>query len=160
MNAIDNAFGVEGLIFYGTNLYYKKIHEKYPDIDQKFQSCNGNRKCMMDLIDEYKIKTSLMYGGFSIYSKDRILKNIKQILKNGMSALNKYTYTFIINACGSIAHYSKSGWIGEYPTIEDFKQFFKKNEYGAPVIKYVNGYEDHKDIVSDIYKLLKIELPL
>ena len=48
----------------------------------------------------------------------------------------KHLYEFFHLQCGSIAHYNKEGWFQTYPTLEDLKIFFKRNEYGCAVVKH------------------------
>jgi hypothetical protein len=61
------------------------------------------------LIDNKKIKASILFNGNSVTSFDRIIKDIKSVKKNGMKAMSDYLYKFLSLSCGSIAHYSKSG---------------------------------------------------
>lgn len=47
--------------------------------------------------------------------------------------------------------YNIHGWIAEYPTLEDLKKFFKKNELGYRVLDYIPSWHtDAKRIVEAI----------
>ena len=71
--------------------------------------------------------------------------------------LSKYFYRFLHLCCGSIAHYDIYGWICHYPTVEDLRQFFLKNEYGERVLDYVPGWKtDTKRIVEQIEVILNV----
>jgi hypothetical protein len=81
-----------------------------------------------------------------VWSKDRILKNLEQIIKHGTlynedqnkpPVLSHYFYQFLSLDCGSIAHYDIHGWVHKYPTIEHLKQFFKHNEFGKRVLDWI-----------------------
>jgi hypothetical protein len=73
----------------------------------------------------------------------------------GDPILSKYFYDFLHLHCGSIAHYNIQGWITEYPTLEDLKQFFKKNEYGKRVLDHIPVWmTDAKRIVEEIERQL------
>lgn len=138
------------------------------------------RLLIQDLIDKHKIKATIMFDGNTVWSKDRIIRNLKQIIEAGTlyngkkpayipigsmlrmpvvgdCVLSTYFYSFLNLKCGSIAHYNKQGWVTEYPTVDDLREFFQKNEYGKRVLHDV-GYRftDAKRIVEDIEKLLNI----
>ena len=109
---------------------------------------------------------------------EKILQNLRQIINHGTlyggehpawipigsmlrmpvvgkTILSEYFYGFSINTCGSIAHYSIQGWVTEYPTDDDLKKFFKKNEYGKPVRESIpHWHTDAVRIVDEIEKLL------
>lgn len=128
-------------------------------------------------IDEFQIRASIMYRGHIIWSRRRIIANLDRIIqakqlyistqkvrwikvgkgclpnvpKDFRPILEDYFYDFIVQVCGSNPHYNKAGWIGIYPTLEDLKKFFKENEFGIPVSKYIPSWKsDAKRIVQDI----------
>lgn len=138
------------------------------------------RLLIQDLIDKHRIKATIMFDGNTVWSKDRIIRNLKQIIEAGTlyngkkpayipigsmlrmhcvgeCILSDYFYSFLNLYCGSIAHYNKQGWVTEYPTLEDLRAFFQKNEYGKRVLHDIPGrFTDAKRIVEEIEKLLNI----
>lgn len=110
------------------------------------------------LIKNYKLKASILLNGNIVWDKDKILKNIRTIIRHDdMSKMSNYLYEFLHMECGSIAHYNKQGWIDTYPTVEALKQFFMKNEFGESVLKYQPHWAtDRIEIIKEIEKLLKI----
>lgn len=134
------------------------------------------------LIDEHKLKADILYKGNSVWSKDRILRNLRRILKVGALAgkkvrttyplacglsiptiqdyeliLSKYFYSFLTLCCGSIAHYNIYGWVGHYSDVEALREFFRKNEYGQRVLDWIPGWKtDAKRIVEAIEVLLEV----
>jgi len=138
------------------------------------------RLLIQDLIDKHKIKATIMFDGNTVWSKDRIIRNLKQIIEAGTlyngkkpsyipigsmlrmpvvgdCILSDYFYSFLNLDCGSIAHFNKQGWVTEYPTVDDLREFFKKNEYGQRVLLHLPlRFSDAKRIVEEIEKLLNI----
>jgi len=129
---------------------------------------------IQDLIDNHNIKASIVLNGNSVWSLNRIMGNLNRIIKvgtlyqgdkpryypigsmlkiptGGQPILSKYFYDFLHLCCGSIAHFNIHGWISQYPTLEHFKQFFRKNENGKRVIEYIPPWKtDAKRIVEAI----------
>ena len=136
------------------------------------------RLVIQDLIREHNLAADILYDGNTVYNMEKILQNLRQIINRGTlydgehpawipigsmlrmpvvgkTTLSEYFYGFLINTCGSIAHYSIQGWVTEYPTVDDLKKFFKKNEHGKPVRESILGWHtDAVRIVDDIEKLL------
>jgi len=118
------------------------------------------RLLIQKLIDEYHIKASILINGNTVWSKDRILRNLDQIIQHGTlynedqskpPILSHYFYQFISLDCGSIAHYDIHGWIHKYPTIEHLKKFFKSNEFGKRVLEWIPpDRADAREIVKQI----------
>ena len=130
------------------------------------------------LIDKHNIKASILFNGNGVYSKKRILRNLRIIINKGKLyrdqtpkyfvvgplilppdtgklILTKYFYEFLHLCCGSIAHHNIYGWVTCYPTLEDLKQFFKKNEYGKRVLDDIPWWHtDAKKIVQAIERQL------
>lgn len=112
---------------------------------------------IQDCIDSENIKADILFDGNSIWSKKRILKDIKAVKKYGMAKLSDYLYKFLSLSCGSIAHYNKLGWIDCYPTINHLKLFFMKNEYGHRVLHQIpRWHTDAIIIVENIEQVLGI----
>jgi hypothetical protein len=132
------------------------------------------RIVLQDLIDEKNIRASILVNGNTVYSKKRILMNLRRIMEikklykdktphrelvGGIlylpvetdPVLSKYFYEFLHLQCGSMAHYNIHGWITEYPTLEHLKKFFKRNERGHRVLDDIpSWYTDAKRIVEAI----------
>jgi len=130
------------------------------------------------LIDEYGLEAEILYDGNVVWSKEKIIRNLKRIIKAGRlydaekldyipigsmlkmprigkTILSEYFYKFLTLECGSIAHFNIRGWVAEYPTLEDLKEFFKKNEYGRKVSDSIPWWHtDVKRIVEEIEALL------
>jgi hypothetical protein len=115
------------------------------------------RLALQDLIDFKKIKTDILFEGNSVWSRDRITRDVRRVVKNGMNSMTDYLYSFLHLKAGSIAHYNKLGWIDVYPTVDHLKQFFLKNEFGQRVKEHVNNrFTDSYLIVCEIEQILKI----
>jgi len=138
------------------------------------------RPRIQEIIDNRKLKVSILYNGNGVWSKQRIIRNLKQIVKAGVlyrenkptyipigsmlripsigkPILTKYFYEFLHLCCGSIAHYNINGWVAEYPTVEDLRAFFQKNEFGKRVLDHVPDWKtDVKIIVREIESILGI----
>jgi len=132
------------------------------------------RIVLQDLIDEKNIRASILVNGNYVWSKKRILLNLRRIVEfkrlykrktphrelvGGIlylpvetdPVLSKYFYEFLHLDCGSIAHYNIHGWIAEYPTLEDLKNFFRRNEFGHRVLDDIPSWHtDAKRIVEAI----------
>lgn len=112
---------------------------------------------LQNLIDTTPIKVDMLFDGNSIYSKNKIVRDIKRVKKNGMKSMTNGLYKFLSLCCGSIAHYNKQGWVEEYPTIEDLKNFFLRNEFGQRVLDYIPHWKtDAKAIVKEIEIILSV----
>jgi len=110
------------------------------------------RLLIQKLIDKHHLKASIMVNDNSVWSLERIIGNLEQIIKHGTlynqdqskpPILSHYFYQFLSLECGSIAHYDISGWIHRYPTIEHLKKFFRQNEFGKRVLDWIP--KDHAD---------------
>jgi len=136
------------------------------------------RMVLQDLIDEKDIRASVLVNGNIVYSKKRILMNLRRIVElkrlykdktphrelvGGVlylpvdtdPVLSKYFYEFLHQECGSKAHYNIHGWIAEYPTLEDLKKFFKRNEFGHRVLDDIPSW--HVDAIR-IVEAIEIQL--
>jgi len=138
------------------------------------------RPQIQTVIDHRKLKVSILYNGNGVWSKQRIIRNLKQIVKAGVlyrrekpsyipigsmlripsigeTILSKYFYEFLHLCCGSIAHYNIRGWVAEYPTVEDLRAFFRKNEFGRRVLDHIPDWKtDVIIIVREIESILGI----
>ena len=101
------------------------------------------------------IKCAISYNGNTIWSKDKLIRDFKRILNNGMKNLSDYLYEFFHLCCGSIAHFNKQGWIAIYPTLSSLRHFFMKNEYGEPVITHIPSWQsDAAEIAQAMDRLI------
>jgi len=112
---------------------------------------------IQETIDHENIKADILFDGNSVWSKKKILRDIKKIKKYGMNKLTDYLYKFLSLSCGSIAHYNKFGWISTYPTIHHLKQFFRRNEFGQRVLNYLPTWKtDAQRIVKEVERELGV----
>ena len=64
---------------------------------------------LQDCLDNENIKATILFSGNSVWSKKKILRDIKKVKVYGMKSLSDYLYKFLSLSCGSIAHYNK--WV-------------------------------------------------
>lgn len=155
----------------------KGVLEKMPRLKDQPKA----RILLQDAIDENHLKADILYFGNRVWSRKKILNNLERIMekrtlygnkrvswvRNGKMlclpatpddfkpVLSKYFYEFLTLCCGSMTHHSLAGWIGIYPTVEDLKRFFQKNEHGKPVSEWITTWKtDVKRIVEDIERTL------
>jgi len=121
----------------------------------------GKVREKLHLIMDEKVfdNVSVLYDGNMVYGL-KLLKDLKNVVDNNdMKLMSDDLYELFSNCCGSIAHYSKSGWICEYPTVNSLRQFFIKNEFGDNVLAYQPTWaEDRKDLLKKMAKMLKVKL--
>jgi len=112
---------------------------------------------IQECIDYENIKADILFDGNSVWSKKKIIRDIKKVKKYGMKKLSNYLYKFLSLCCGSIAHYNKFGWISSYPTIQDLRNFFRRNEFGERVLKHLPIWKtDAQVIVKEVERELGI----
>ena len=112
---------------------------------------------IQETIDHENIRADILFDGNSVWSKKKIIRDIKKIKKYGMGKLSDYLYKFLSLSCGSIAHYNKYGWIACYPTLQDLKQFFRRNEFGERVLTYLPIWNtDAQRIVKEVERELGV----
>ena len=140
---------------YGSKKEIEEVAKLLPNI-----SISGNEYDDRLLIQQEILpftKASILYDGNSVWNKEKILKDIRRVVKGGMGKMTDYLYKFLSLSCGSIAHFNKQGWIGEYPEVEDLKNFFKSNEFGKRVLNHMPDWKsDAIVIVKEIEKELNI----
>lgn len=136
----------------------KAILEQHLPTEQFNENESKARLLIQSLIDENSIKAAILWDGNRVWSREKVLKDIRMITRRGMNALTDYLYEFFHLCCGSIAHYNKQGWICEYPDIESVRNFFERNEYGSSVLAHQpNWAADRIEIIREINRLLKIK---
>jgi hypothetical protein len=112
---------------------------------------------IQEVIDNEHIKVDILFDGNSVWSKKKIMRDIKKIKKHGMQKLTDYLYKFLSLSCGSIAHYNKWGWIACYPTLQDLRNFFRRNEFGERVLSHIPHWKtDAIGIVREVEQELGI----
>ena len=112
---------------------------------------------IQEVMDHENIKAHILFDGNGVWSKKKILRDIRKVKKYGMQKLTDYLYKFLHLSCGSIAHYNKYGWISTYPTITHLKQFFRRNEFGQRVLEHVPIWKtDAQVIVKEVEKELGV----
>lgn len=112
---------------------------------------------IQEVIDSGNLKVDILFDGNSVWSKKKIIRDIKRIKKHGMKKLTDYLYKFLSLSCGSIAHYNKYGWIACYPTIQDLRNFFRRNEFGERVLSHIPVWKtDAITIVREVEQELGI----
>ena len=125
----------------------------------EFENCGegATRIVLMQLIEKHGIKCSVLYSGNTVWNRAKLVKDVKAVVKNGMESMSDYLYKFLSLACGSIAHYNKGGWIDYYPTVDDLREFFRRNEFGERVSNHIPSWHtDAKVAVEDIENVLGI----
>ena len=112
---------------------------------------------LQEVIDSKNIRADILFDGNSVWSKKKIIRDIKKVKKHGMNKLTNYLYKFLSLSCGSIAHYDRYGWIEEYPTLSDLRNFFRSNEFGERVLTYLPIWKtDAQSIVKSIERELGV----
>jgi len=136
----------------------KAILEQHLPKEQFNENESQARLIIQSLIDENSIKAAILWDGNRVWSRKKIIKDIRAIIRRGMSALSDYLYEFFHLCCGSIAHYNKQGWICEYPDIAAIKGFLLKNEYGQSVLKHQPCWaSDRIEILKEVYKMFGLK---
>lgn len=124
-----------------------------------------DRLVIQDAIDSNELEASILYDGNTIYSFERVIRDFKKALiskpspiteyGSGDYSLTDYLYKFISQRCGTIAHFNKFGWIGTYPSKEQFKQFFRHNEFGHDILSEQPTWSsDSQRIAKEILTLV------
>ena len=112
---------------------------------------------IQEVIDHENIRADVIFDGNSVWSKKKIIRDIKKVKKYGMKKLTNYLYEFLHLSCGSIAHYNKFGWISTYPTIHNLRNFFRRNEFGERVLNYLPTWKtDAQVIVKEVEQELGV----
>ncbi|MHC4131285.1 MAG: hypothetical protein ACYSSP_12015 [Planctomycetota bacterium] len=112
---------------------------------------------LQEVIDNENVKVDILFDGNSVWSKKKILRDIRKVKKFGMKKLTNYLYKFLSLSCGSIAHYNKHGWIACYPTTLHLRNFFRRNEFGQRVLNHIPQWKtDAQIIVEEIEQVLDV----
>jgi len=112
---------------------------------------------IQECIDYENIKADILFDGNSVWSKKKIIRDIKKVKKYGMNKLSNYLYKFLSLCCGSIAHYNKFGWIACYPSVQELRNFFRRNEFGERVLNHLPVWKtDAQVIVKEVERELGV----
>jgi hypothetical protein len=151
------------LVLFGTE---KEIQQSRQYLKDDIAACLGidhtregeARSIIQKLIEQKLVTADVVLNGNNVYNKEKILRNIRMMVRNKkMSLMTDYTYKFLSNACGSIAHWNKAGWLSVYPTLDAFRGFFIKNEYGKRVLESQPSWAtDRIEIIQEIESILGI----
>ena len=115
------------------------------------------RLALQQIIDDKQLKADILFSGNTVWSFDRIIRDVKKVQKHGLAAMTRNLYDFLHLSAGSIAHYNLAGWVETYPTVEHLKQFFLKNEFGQRVLNHLPSWKtDARKIVEEIERILEI----
>ena len=97
------------VVLYGNNQHINEaeiiLTTNIPNLPTLTESQSRIR--IQDCIDSENIKADILFDGNSVWSKKRILKDVKAVKIHGMDKLSDYLYKFLSLSCGSIAHYNK-----------------------------------------------------
>ena len=129
----------------------------------------NDRLMIQKNIDVWNLRAGILYDGNIVWSYKRIINDFNKALKsksgtiseygNGNYQLTDYLYDFLHLSCGSIAHYNKYGWIGEYPAKNDLANFILKNEFGESIIDHQPFWKsDAQKIAKELTKIAKEKL--
>lgn len=88
-------------------------------------------------------------GEWKPYNVKFLERNIALVFRAGdIHKLNKYTYTFIINHMGFIAHYDLTGFHCRYANLDEFREKLQTSEYSNRLdynLNWANKYEADPD---------------
>ena len=133
---------------YGTKAEIAAAIKVLDDIDVDGSEA-VSRLRIQENIDKHNLKADILYDGNTVWSKKKVIAGIKKVKKNGMQSMTKYLYNFLSLSCGSIAHYNIYGWIDTYPTIDDLRRFFLKNEFGRRVLEHLPRWNTDAHVIVE-----------
>lgn len=156
---IDILTGNNKITVIGSNSKVEETIQVLSQYSDRLSDVEGfDRQLINNVIVKHKLKAAILYNGNEVYNSEAILRNLKLIKnKNDVNRMTKYTYKFLINQCGSIAHHSKEGWISHYPTVKDLKAFFISNEFGNNIYDHIPSYNSSSRLIAmKIFQLFGI----
>ena len=114
-----------------------------------------DRLTIQSAIDEHDIRANILYNGNRVWGKNRIISEYKRLKKSGqLVGMSDHFYKYLHLACGSIAHYSKDGWIQAYEnSVERLEDFFRCNEFGRNIFDHAGRFSDRKAIAKELLEL-------
>lgn len=93
----------------------------------------------------------ILYEGNRVWSRNLIIDEYERLRNLGtLETMSDEFYAFLHLCCGSIAHYSKAGWVEEYDnSIDLLHEFFRCNEFGQDIFEYQSArFTDRRKIAS------------
>jgi hypothetical protein len=148
------------ITLYGSKQEIKRAMSHFNKANLKHKLSGDEYSDRLVLMNEFipHIKCSISYSGNAVWIKDKLIRDFKRILNNGMKNLSDYLYEFFHLCCGSIAHFNKQGWIATYPTLASLRKFFERNEYGQAVVAHTPQWQaDAIEIATEMEQLLKTQ---
>jgi hypothetical protein len=114
-----------------------------------------DRLIIQSAIDEHDIRAGILYNGNRVWGKNRIISEYKKLKRSGqLAGMSNHFYAYLHLACGSIAHYSKDGWIRAYEnSVERLEDFFRCNEFGRNIFDHAGRFSDRKVIAKELLEL-------
>lgn len=74
-----------------------------------------DRLIIQKCIDDHKFKSSVLYGGNTVYPFEKTVKEYRRLQKDGtLTKMSNYMYSFFMNGCDDIAHYNIDGYRAYY----------------------------------------------
>ncbi len=114
MNRIELNKNSKRITFFGSNNVIesdKNIIDNLPLTGNE----SNDRILIQKCIDNNNLKSEILYEGNTIYSFKKIVKEYRNLQKNGtLDKLTNKMYLFFTNACGDIAHYNINGFRDYY----------------------------------------------
>ena len=114
MNRIELNKNNKRITFFGSNnviVSDKNIIDNLPLTGNE----SNDRILIQKCIDNNNLKSEILYEGNTIYSFKKIVKEYRNLQKNGtLDKLTNKMYLFFTNACGDIAHYNINGFRDYY----------------------------------------------
>lgn len=114
MNRIELNKNNKRITFFGSNNVIesdKNIIDNLPLTGNE----SNDRILIQKCIDNNNLKSEILYEGNTIYSFKKIVKEYRNLQKNGtLDKLTNKMYLFFTNVCGDIAHYNINGFRDYY----------------------------------------------
>jgi len=148
------------ITLYGSKNEIKRAMSYFNEANIRQKLAGEEYSDRLILMNEFvpHIKCSITYDGNTVWNKEKLIRDFKRILNNGMKRLSDYLYEFFHLDCGSIAHFDKHGWIATYPTLASLRQFFIRNEYGQSIVEHMPHWKaDAIKIAQEMNELLKTQ---
>lgn len=114
MNNIELNVNEKRIKLYGSNAIVEKEKTIIEQLDLTGNE-QKDRLIIQQCIDEYKLKSDILYDGNTVYPFEKTIKAYRKMQKtDSLENMTNYMYHFFTNACGDIAHYSIQGFRDYY----------------------------------------------
>ena len=114
MNNIELNVNEKRIKLYGSNAIVEKEKTIIEQLDLTGNE-QKDRLIIQKCIDEYKLKSDILYDGNTVYPFEKTIKAYRKMQKtDSLENMTNYMYHFFTNACGDIAHYSIQGFRDYY----------------------------------------------